>query len=312
MVKMPPQLNDAIRKLVGGQGGFAAKHERMSQHYRGGGRSDAAVDLYAYLLTRMPATFAAVTKCLAHLPATFAPKSLLDAGSGPGTASWAAAMAYPSLLSVTFLDNNAKFLDLAKNLARHSSNPALTMAAPVAGDLQNPHAGLNADLVIAAYALAELPQAIAGTSALALWRACNEILVLIEPGTPQGFARIVEARKALIAAGANVLAPCTHANVCPVATPDWCHFSVRLPRRREHLHAKNAQVPFEDEKFSFVIASRSPSQTTQSRILAPPVKTKPEITFKLCSGQGLTAQSVATRDKVEYKRIRKLGWGDLL
>jgi ribosomal protein RSM22 (predicted rRNA methylase) len=311
MVMMPTELNEAIRTLVGGQGGFAAKHRQLSQHYRGGGRSDASVDLNTYLLTRMPATFSAVSKCLGHLPVTFAPKSLLDAGSGPGTASWAAVMAYSTITSVTFLDNNAKFLELAKMLTRQSSYPALTLATPMAGELQNTQGVPMADLVIAAYALAELPAANAAEAALALWKTCNDTLLVVEPGTPQGFSRIVEARKALISAGANVIAPCTHANSCPVTVPDWCHFSVRLARSREHLHAKNAQVPFEDEKFSFLIVSRHQAQLARDRILAPPVKTKPEITFKLCSSHGLTAHSIATRDKAEYKRVRKLGWGDL-
>ena len=42
------------------------------------------------------------------------------------------------------------------------------------------------------------------------------MLVLVEPGTPQGFARIREARAALIAEGAHIVAPCTHENVCPM------------------------------------------------------------------------------------------------
>jgi ribosomal protein RSM22 (predicted rRNA methylase) len=77
------------------------------------------------------------------------------------------------------------------------------------------------------------------------------------------------------------------------------------------MHAKKATVPFEDEKFSYVIASRRPVALQGARILAPPVETKAEIKFKLCAENGLTQHSVARRDKAEYKRVRKLGWGDL-
>ena len=106
--------------------------------------------------------------------------------------------------------------------------------------------------------LAEMPLAKARETAIALWKACENTLLVIEPGTPQGFARIHEVRVALLAEGAHLIAPCTHVNSCPIQPPDWCHFSVRLARRREHMHAKKATVPFEDEKFSYLIASRQP------------------------------------------------------
>jgi ribosomal protein RSM22 (predicted rRNA methylase) len=77
------------------------------------------------------------------------------------------------------------------------------------------------------------------------------------------------------------------------------------------MHAKKATVPFEDEKFSYVIASRQPVALQGARILAPPIKTKAEIKFKLCAENGLTQSSIARRDKAEYKRARKLEWGDL-
>jgi ribosomal protein RSM22 (predicted rRNA methylase) len=235
---------------------------------------------------------------------------VLDAGSGPGTAAWAAAVAYPDLSSFTFLDNNAQFLKLASSLAAQSDHPALQRARALDGDISSLQ-GVAADLVVAAYALAELPQSKTEEAAIALWRACKNTLLIIEPGTPQGFARIHRARATLIAQGAHLIAPCTHMNACPILAPDWCHFSVRLARSRDHMHAKKAVVPFEDEKFSYVMASRQPVALGGSRILAPPAETKPDIRFKLCAENGLSQQSIARRDKAAYKRARKLEWGDL-
>ena len=311
MSAFPDELKQAIRQETGGQGGFAAGTRMMGEHYRRGGASDAALDLNAYLVTRLPATYAAVRACLAELPPDFAPQSFLDAGSGPGTASWAAVKTFPDIARIVMLDNNAKFLELAKNLSASSSHAALQEPTALVGDFSFDAEDMKCDLVVAAYALAEVPLGKSTKAALALWRNCKQALVIVEPGTPQGFARILEARAALIAEGANIVAPCTHANVCPMVGQDWCHFKVRLPRSREHLHAKNATVPFEDEKFSYLIASRAPVPNQNARILAPPLESKPAIGFKLCGENGLSLHSVARRDREEYKRVRKLGWGDL-
>ena len=312
MSGLPNELRNAVRRLISGQGGFAAQAKRMSEHYRGGGRSDSTLDLNAYLVTRMPATFAAVKACLNEVPQHIAPLTMLDVGSGPGTASWAATEAFPDISKITFLDNNKQFLQQAKSMATQSPNQALRKVTALHGNLEKFPDDLSADLVVAAYALAELPVTTASAIAHSLWRACSNTLIIIEPGTPQGFARIKEARLSLIASGAHILAPCTHSSSCPMESPGWCHFKVRLARSREHLHAKNAKVPFEDEKFSYVIASRYASQRQSSRILAPPAETKVEITFKVCSEAGITRQSITRRDKAEYKQVRKLEWGDLL
>ncbi len=311
---LPPALKAAVQELVMGTGGLCARSSQMSGHFRKGGNSNATRDFNAYLVARLPATYASVSACieelLLHKP-HFAPQTLLDAGSGPGTAGWAAAESFPNLSGLTFIDNNQEFLSLAITLAKQSDHIALRQAMAQTADFGQSLSTTAADLVIAAYALAELPLGKTRVATKNLWAASKDVLMIIEPGTPQGYARIIEARSALMADGAHIVAPCTHRNACPLSPPDWCHFSVRLPRSREHMHAKKATVPFEDEKFSYLIASRSHTQTARARILAPPVATKGETRFKLCSENGLSHRKVAARDKAEHKRIRRRGWGDL-
>jgi len=316
MSAIPRDLKAAIDLYLAenNAGSLVEKTTRMSERYRRGRGSDGAVDFGAYLVARLPATYAAVEFCLAELAGRrpqFSPQTLLDAGSGPGTASWAAISAYPGISTVTFLDNNLPFLNLARSLAAQSGHSALQGAKARHADVGNLPGEASAELVIAAYALAELPLAKARETAKSLWKACENTLLFIEPGTPQGFARIHEVRAALLAEGAHLVAPCTHMNACPMRPPDWCHFSVRLARRRDHMHAKKATVPFEDEKFSYLIASRQPGALPGARILSPPAESKAEIKFKLCAENGLSQQSIARRDKAEYKRVRKLEWGGL-
>lgn len=287
----------------------------LSEHYRDGGRSDATIDLGAYLTVRLPATYAAVTSVLTELrtrrPA-FAPASMLDAGSGPGTASWAAAAAWPGLTKVSMIDSNREFLALAGAIAAESPLTALSDAQRNPGQIERITGENAADLVIAAYALAEIPDNRLDRAVAALWQAAAGMLVLVEPGTPAGFGRILKARKTLLGAGAVPVAPCPHAGECPVTGSDWCHFRVRLSRSRAHMHAKAAQVPFEDEKFAYLIVSRTGAVSNGARVLAPPRLQKPSITFKLCTDSGMQHRVIARRDGAAYKIHRKRVWGDLL
>jgi ribosomal protein RSM22 (predicted rRNA methylase) len=285
----------------------------LSATYKAGGPS-RAVDFASYLVARLPATFAAVSRVLeeaASLRPGFAPASLLDAGSGPGTASWAAAGVWPGLRHVTFLDSAPEFLKVAAGLAAHGPQP-LARADAVAGSIEAMPEGLRADLVVAAYALAEIPLPRIAAAAQKLWAASGSMLVIVEPGTPAGFARIRAARELLLGQGAVPVAPCTHAMACPIAGEDWCHFSVRLARSRAHMHAKGASVPFEDERFAYLVLSREGEPSGLARIVAPPLHAKPGSSFRVCTQGRIETRHVARREKASYKLARKLDWGDVI
>ena len=308
----PPALSQALLALLEGvsRKDLAREAEIISTGYRQGATSQAIatpLQAKAYAVARMPATFAACAavfdRLVAVMPA-FAPASLLDVGAGTGAASWAAVTAWPGIAAVTMLDRNPALRDLARALAE----AGLPKGEFLSGDLSSPKP--KAELVVASYVLAELPLERVAEAVADLWKSAGTALALVEPGTPAGFARIRAARDALIAEGAHVAAPCIHDGACPMAGEDWCHFSQRLPRSRDHMRLKEAQVPFEDERYSYVVATRE-KIASGARVLAAPLEEKPGLTFKLCDESGLRAQFVARREKEEFRRIKKLGWGDL-
>ena len=95
-------------------------------------------------------------------------------------------------------------------------------ASWVAGDVSQAQG--PADLVVASYVLGELHDP---TDAAAhLWRQSTDTLVLIEPGTPTGYRRVVAARAAVIDAGGQTVGPCPHDLACPLGPDDSCHFAV--------------------------------------------------------------------------------------
>ncbi len=109
--------------------------------------------------------------------------------------------AFPSLQSMVLVDRNAALLSLAEKLsadglpdeaAELRRADILTAALP------------PADLVTAGYVLAEIATSAQATFVQRLWEAARQALVLVEPGTPDGFARLQAARTALIAASARM------------------------------------------------------------------------------------------------------------
>ncbi len=291
-------------------GGLKDQAAQLSSAYDRA-QSSADVSLAAYVATRLPATFAAVSRVLELVDEVvigFKPKSMLDVGAGPGTASWAAVEQWPGLAKLTMVERDGRFADLAKAFSRSSDDEALKSAVVEQSDL-NALKG-QAELVIAAYVFAEQRQELAGDLALKLWGACTGLLVIIEPGTPDGFARIRAARAALLGAGAHMVGPCTQAHSCPMAGDDWCHFKTRLQRSRHHMQAKGATVPFEDESFAFVAVSRSEVALPQTRIIAPPATNKVGTTLRLCGHSGVEELVIASRDKPAYKLSKKKSWGD--
>jgi ribosomal protein RSM22 (predicted rRNA methylase) len=316
---LPAELKAALdAKLQGLSRNDAAERASLiSQTYRDGGGSSAIrseADALAYALARMPATYAAMSaslNALHEIRPDFAPTSLLDVGAGPGTATWAAAAAFPSLTSLALLDSNSALRALALDLAGDR-----TRLRKITYQLGEARAALAdseaADLVIASYMIGEIGGAERTALAELMWSKTRDMLLIVEPGTPAGYGRIITLRRQLIAAGANVAAPCPHDRECPLPAPDWCHFTQRLPRSRAHKQLKSAELPYEDEKFSYVALTRAPPARHPARVIAQPVVTKVAVTARLCTDQGILNASTTRRQKAAYQRFKKIAWGDAI
>jgi ribosomal protein RSM22 (predicted rRNA methylase) len=315
---LPAELKSALDDKLRGfsRSDAAGRAAAISKTYRGGGNSGAIcseADALAYALARMPATYAAVTaslNALVEVRPDLAPVSLLDIGAGPGTASWAAAEAFPSLKDFTLLDANEALRALALDLARDSTR--LREIGYERGEARAALAKADAaDLVVASYMINEIGDAEQRALAELMWEKTRDTLLVVEPGTPAGYGRIIALRDHLIGLGAHVAAPCPHDGKCPLQAPDWCHFTQRLQRSRAHMQVKGAEVPFEDEKFAYVTLTRTTvAGRRPSRVLAQPAVSKVEITAKLCTPEGLSFAKVPRRAKADYASARRWRWGD--
>jgi ribosomal protein RSM22 (predicted rRNA methylase) len=316
---LPEELQRYVDDRLAGRGPTALRRSagKLSARYRDvAGAGPVAVDadaVDAYAATRLPATYAAVATALDELHRiAFAPVSQLDLGTGLGSAVWAAAEAFPTLRRMTAVDAVAGMLTAAAEAAAHGPAPVRATAF-AAADLARFVPDGSYDLVTAGYVLNELPEATAGALLERVWPAATGALVLVEPGTPPSYARVMALRDRLLALGATILAPCPHDGPCPLrGGDDWCHFAVRLSRSAAHRAAKGARRGFEDEKFTYLVATRdADAGRALPRVLRHPLVRPGHVRFRLCTADGIAETTVARSDP-GYRAARKASWGDRL
>lgn len=279
----------------------------LSDRYRAGnGRPQggrflqSSADIAAYAAYRLPATFAAVLAALEQVrdrqPA-WQPGSVLDVGAGPGTATWAAAALWPQLQRATLLEREPDMIDLGRRLAAHSAAVAVRTAEWLSVDVTAAWDVPPHGLVILSYVIGELPEDRCAALVAKLWERTAGTLVIIEPGSVPGFSRVKSARDQLLTAGARIVAPCPHERACPLPTDDWCHFAQRVARSALHRQVKAGELAYEDEKYSFVAASRQPGSPIAGRVIRQPQPRPGHVHLRLCSDDGLTTRTV-TRKRI--------------
>lgn len=280
--------------------------QALSDHYRA--RKPTAqlamagpLRVAAYLVSRFPATYAAVSGALGQL-GDWAPSSLLDLGAGAGAASLAAQQRFPSVTTMAAVEADGEFLTAGRHLVPRADWRQ--------ADLREAPSWPPQDLVIVSYALGELPVAARAACIEQAWQATAQLLVLIEPGSPQGFSLIRDARSRLLEAGARMVAPCPSEAPCPMAGSDWCHFAQRLERSALHRRMKHASLSYEDEKFSYVAVSRTAAALPAARIIRRPAHHKGLIELQLCRGADTVTTRVPHKDRERFRAARKAAWGE--
>ncbi|MDH2393201.1 small ribosomal subunit Rsm22 family protein [Streptomyces sp. HNM0663] len=324
-IPVPDALRSALGELLDGLPPRQAAQavDRLIASYRGRTPTDAPVlrdraDVVAYAAYRMPATFEAVRSALAGLRAAapgFAPRTHADVGGGTGAASWAVAEAWAEGPEgpprTTVLDWAEPALTLGRELARASGVPGLDGVEWRRTRIGPALRIDGSDLVTVSYVLNELTEEDRAAVADEAARAAQAVVV-VEPGTPDGYERIIEARDRLTAAGLRIAAPCPHSARCPIEPgTDWCHFAARVSRSSLHRRVKGGSLAYEDEKFSYVAAVRFPAEPAPARVTRRPQIRKGQVLLDLCTAEEtLRRETVTKRHGALYKAARDAEWGD--
>lgn len=290
---------------------------RISEDYAsnsGKGNSLVSSDLavISYAVMRMPATFAAVSTALENalnlLDINI--ESMLDVGAGMGTATFACHYLLNNNIEHTCIEREQMMINLGKDLIR--SYPGLSSLEYIKDDYTKNIPNKKYDLVVAAYSLNELTDEDRKEVVDRLYDSTNKLLLIVEPGTPTTSKQIKEIREHLIARGGYVVAPCPNEDKCPMSEDDWCHFVTRVERSKLHKALKNADVPFEDEKYSYIAISKvKPIRKINYRVLRHPIIGKGNISLVVCGDSEIKQKRLFKGDPL-FKKAKKVSSGDEL
>lgn len=315
-MQMPMMLQEAVEALLNDMPQKAVRDAAaaLSLRYRTDEKAPAGVrllnneeEMRAYCAFRMPATYAALVKSMRMMQecGVKVPRSLTDVGSGTGSALWAADEVFEELEEAHLYERECGMIALAKQLAAGRLDVNMDWTQ---GDMLNTELAPS-DLVTASFCLGELEQGKAEMMVRKLWSAAKQTLLIVEPGTPAGYARIRRYLQILKEEGANMAAPCACMDSCPIAQGDWCHFTVRIERSRLHKFLKDGSLPYEDEKFAFLAVTKEPAQPAAVRIRRHPLIRGGYVELPVCTKE--SAQNVkVTKKHSGYKLARKAEVGD--
>ncbi len=314
MKTLPTDVLNWIEQQSGKLSSLKAAREDLSQRYQQkepGQHLQHADAIPAYLVTRLPATYAVLARVFEELHSRlpdFTPQRLWDLGAGPGTATLAALELWPELQS-ELVESQVAMVQAGRDLFAHLSlSDQLQWHTHSLPGLPRQH---TPDLISLSYIVNELSPDLRKQVYQNLQNQ-QALVVITEPGTPIGYQHILEARQHFLAAGWQIVGPCPHALACPLPAGDWCHFAQRLPRTSLHRQLKSGSQGYEDEKFAWLAVHPTQSGNPfEARILRHPRKNKGNIGLHLCTEQGIT-DPILGKSNPKYKMLRKAEWGDKL
>jgi ribosomal protein RSM22 (predicted rRNA methylase) len=325
MLSLPYQLETAIeaelQNVPASKWKSAAK--ALSERYRTqrSGKENSLArgidEALGYAAIILPAAYAQLSGAMAAVKVRvpdWQPASMLDIGSGPGTALWAATEQWPSLQKLTAWERESAFIDLGRRLAKVSERPALiqtTWQKVVIGN-KPPGQMEKYDLVVFGHVLNELPEAMRKEIVTLAWQQCSGVLLIVEPGTSNAFPIVKTMREYLLSLDAQTLAPCAHNKPCPLVN-GWCHFPQRLERPSFQRQAKAASAGWEESKFSYAAMARFPAEAAiWGRLIHQPHKTKKDVHLTVSSTDGIVDLAILKSQRDAFRHAADYKWGDAI
>ncbi|KAI7821974.1 mitochondrial small ribosomal subunit Rsm22-domain-containing protein [Gamsiella multidivaricata] len=342
-VEMPRAVQDAIRAILDEQDKSLVRTDALRLYGSLSGSGDVGSkgdkpvlahileygyrESTAYIAAIAPTTYSAIKNVLEEVNRRIPdlqPKTCLDFGTGPGTAIW-----YERQLRYTGIDASMSMLETAEEILGSMATAGVAIPnVTFKPFLSHGSQSTKHDVVISAFTLSELTTPALRKSTLEhLWDSTNDLLILIDRGTPSGFKTLAEAREQILGLD---LDRCPHDKVCPMYTSlardsQWCHFSQKVQRPDFLRKTKHSKENFEDSKYTYVVLRKGArpvftptsdmfaASHLWSRIVVPPLKKDGHVVIDTCAANGYLERIIIPKSqgRIPYRDARKAMWGDL-
>jgi SAM-dependent methyltransferase len=238
--------------------------------------------------------------------------TVLDWGCGSGIAGRrvVARFGQGAFTSLLLWDHSPIATRFAQDAARRAF-PDLSVSAATPGFLRGSE---PIGLLVVSHVLNELLPS--GLDAIRALVARSSGVIWTEPGTHES-ARALSSLRDELMSEFNIIAPCTHANACPILSPGnerhWCHHFAAPPPAifadpNWVKFGQRAGVDLRSLPYSFFALDRNeaPKETGLSRIIGRPEHFKPYVRLLNCDAGGLAELTVMKRGNPElYKELER-------
>ncbi len=292
MYELPIWITDKLSKL---NGNLKLSYSEISRNYRQQQYKELNKDqVLAYAIGRMPATYSVINYVIQKFLNKYKLFSnVLDIGSGCGS------------LAIALLDKNVIYTALEK------STSMINMFKILLGedikvfqqDIYSYNIKNQYEAIFASYCVNEMKDK--EFVLKKIFDLSSRYVFIIEPGTPIGYSNIISAKKVAKEKGFHSILPCSM-DICHLKNKDWCHFSIRVQRNKIHTNIKRGSLPYEDEKFSYVIFSKNRlDDILHNTIIKRPIRKSGHSIFDVCTQNGIKRLILSNKSIKQ-----KLYWGD--
>ena len=315
MMVLPREITEKLNLLLSEFeiSSLSKSREVLTKKYKnfsGSGKisMDSELESLTYALCRMPATFSVLSTLLSDLKKQgliFDVSTVLDAGAGTG-ATFFALKNFDSKLFITSVDRDEQMLKLFKTLTNHEALQLDLTSSKIP----------EADLIVSSYVLSELNEQGRNFAFKSMLHSAKKFVLIVDSGTPMVFEEFLKLKETAKDFGFKVIAPCLSQN-CALCD-DFCQFYTRVERSSILRQSKSATLPYEDEKYFYLlfcrdeIQAKTPNLKGFSRVIRRPVFRQNLVELMLCSHSGVKTKIFTKKNAETYKIARKIKINELI